>query len=203
MKKIILICFILSNLVLLLGTTNVDESEYATLTQFISLLTENELVNMDVRLTFHIARQEGNDEIIDIVTYFNFKKDNKGNWFIEFSQPEELDDIGFAFLENEKIIFSVVKGVPWKQYRVENQLTLTGNILSDFLEGLLDERNYKWAVLEEKNQVEYQIIPDETRMRFLSLIGGGGYVPNMIDLKLSFYHKYDEFREKNLLHLPG
>ncbi|MFO7882699.1 MAG: hypothetical protein R6U52_09205 [Kosmotogaceae bacterium] len=189
MKKIILICFILSNFVFLLASTDNYNDNYNTLTHFISVLTENELVEMDVRVTFHIAKQEGNDEIIDIVIFFNFKKDLKGNWFIEFSQPEELDEIGFAYLENEKILFSVVEGDPWKQYRTENQFTLVGSILSDFLEGLLDERNYKWTVLEKNNYIEYQIIPDETRMRFLSLIGGGGYVPNMININLNFHKK--------------
>lgn len=186
MKKIILVCFILTNFVFLLASNTNSENDNSTLTQFLTILSENELIDMDVRVTFHIAQQEGNDEIIDVVLFFNFKKDNIGNWFIEFSEPEELDEIGFVFLNNENIIFSVVKGDPWKQYRVENQFTLIARILSNFLEGLLDERNYKWTVVDGQNQIEYRIVPDETRMRFLSLIGGGGYVPNMINIDLTF-----------------
>ncbi|MGC9384996.1 MAG: hypothetical protein ACP5D6_10390, partial [Kosmotogaceae bacterium] len=189
MKKIILVCFILTNFVFLLAANNNNDNDYSTMTQFLFVLSENELIDMNVRVTFHIAQQEDNDEIIDVVLFFNFKKDNIGNWFIEFSEPEELDEIGFVFLNNENIVFSVVKGDLWKQYRVENQFTLIARILSDFFDGLLDERNYKWTVVNDQNQVEYRIVPDETRMRFLSLIGGGGYVPNMINIDLTFIKK--------------
>ncbi|TYC03014.1 MAG: hypothetical protein FXF54_00765 [Kosmotoga sp.] len=189
MKKILVICFILSNFVFLLASDVNNEDDYNTLTQFISVLNENELVDMDITVTFHVAQQEGIDEIIDVVLNFNFKKDNKGNWFIEFSQPDLFEGIGFVYLSNENILFSVVEGNPWKQYRLVNQFTLIAKILADFFEGLLDERNYKWAVVDNKNHVVYQIVPDETRMRFLSLIGGGGYVPNMININLLFNKK--------------
>ena len=66
--------------------------------------------------------------------------------YIEFLEPEEMSEIAFVYLMREEVIFSIVEGVPWKQYRWSYETGLIENLLGQFFRGLMEQSNFSWEV---------------------------------------------------------
>lgn len=113
--------------------------------------------------------------------------------YIEFLEPEEMSEIAFVYLMREEVIFSIVEGVPWKQYRWSYETGLIENLLGQFFRGLMEQSNFSWEVETLSDRSIYKILPSESRMRILGLLGGGGYLPNLMHIYLSLKRREGYF----------
>jgi len=116
----------------------------------------------------------------------NFMTSDFSDWYLEITEPEELSGIAFVFLERENVLFSIIDGKPWKQYRTMDDFTLLGNFLTGFFNGLTDPKNFDWKKEEISGSVSYFLTPNESRLRFMGLLHGGGYIPNIMKITVSF-----------------
>lgn len=185
---IFLVFFVFATLVSVFSV----ESEPITL--LISELNRTRSFSTDVSVNFHIFDEKAaTPSYFDFSFAFKFETNENSDWLISVTGPEELAGIEFVYLEKEEILFSVIDGNPWKQYRTKDDLYVLGGFLSTFFKGLLDERNFSWVKEKKEDLYLYKLEPNEAKLRFLGLIGGGGYIPNIMSLELALEGKEGRF----------
>lgn len=168
------------------------ESEAITL--LISELNRTRSFSTDISVDFHIFDEKAaTPSYFDFSFDFKFETNENSDWLISVTGPKELAGIEFVYLEKEEILFSVIDGDPWKQYRAKDNLYVLGGFLSTFFKGLLDERNFSWVKEEKADFYLYKLEPNEAKLRFLGLIGGGGYIPNIMNIELALERKSGRF----------
>jgi len=169
-------------------------SEYDDLTLFIQQVVDSGDIEALVRVQFHLADTENPDsEYEDLKLKIRLVMVGGEDVYVEFFEPVELSGIALVYLSREEVTFSVVDGVPWKQYRSSYQTDLINNLTDQFFGGLLESSNFTWTVSTEDDRRIYMIDPSEQRLRILGLIGGGGYVPNLMHIHVSFLRREGYF----------
>ncbi|HAA85207.1 MAG TPA: hypothetical protein DCE14_02515 [Kosmotogaceae bacterium] len=157
------------------------------LTLFVTRLAEIGSFNTEVRLDFCLLDPESVDEqYVDFSMRLAVMLNARRDWYFEFIEPEELEGIAMVYLAREDVLFSVVEGEPWKQYRTGIfQSDLIDVFLRQFFGAFLEPASFVWNTSREEDLVLYKIEPNEARIRLLGLLGGG-YVPNIMSVEIVF-----------------
>lgn len=171
-----------------------SESVYDDLTLFIQQVVEAGDIDALVGIHFHLANIESADSgYRDLDLKARIIMVGGEDVYVEFFEPEELSKIALVYLTREEVIFSVVDGDPWKQYRSTYQTDFIARLIDDFFSGLLDSTNFTWTVSTNEERRVYMIDPSEQRLKVLGLLSGGGYLPNLMHIHVSFLRKEGYF----------
>ncbi len=188
MKRILVFLFVIISLYAF------STEEYNDLTLFIREIVESGDIDARVKMEFHIIDSDGDGSSYrDILVGARLMLSGGEDLYIEFLEPEEMSEIAFVYLMREEVIFSIVDGVPWKQYRWSYETGLIENLLGQFFRGLMEQSNFSWEVETHSDRSVYKILPSESRMRMLGLLGGGGYLPNLMHIYLSLKRREGYF----------
>ncbi|OAA31098.1 hypothetical protein AT15_08975 [Kosmotoga arenicorallina S304] len=180
MKKILITFFIFS-------VISAFSMEFDPLALFLERLSLEKSLSFKARIEFSlIDTSTGTETDIEFWIGINFLTSDFSDWYLEITAPEELSGIAFVFLERENVLFSIIDKKPWKQYRTMDDFTLLGNFLAGFFGGLTDPKNFDWKKVENSNEISYYITPNESKLRFMGLLRGGGYIPNIMKIVLGF-----------------
>ncbi len=168
--------------VVMVAATAFAEDE---LTFFITRLAETGSFSSEVQLNFHLQDPESATEAyIDFSIRLAIMLNNRRDWYFEFIEPDELEGIAMVYLAREDVLFSVVEGDPWKQYRTGIfQDDLIDVFLRQFFGAFLEPAAFIWDISRDDERVHYRIKPNEARIRLLGLLGGG-YVPNIMSVEI-------------------
>lgn len=181
MKKPILISIIL--LLALIGISSTLEP----LTIFINKLGEVGSFSAELELEFHLLNTDNPEKGYDDFSIaFRIVLQNRSDCYLELKEPIDLNGISFVYLAKEDVLFSIIDEKPWKQYRSSIDMPIVNKLLNEFLWGLTEPSNFSWEKIEEAGLSIYHIKPNESRAKLLGLIGGGGYIPNIMNLTLAF-----------------
>ncbi len=162
-------------------------SDYDFLTFFLMQVIESGSIDATVNMEFHLMDSDSNDSYRDMTVRMRFILSDWEDLYLEFFEPEELADVSFVYLAREEVVFSMVNGIPWKQYRWSYEADLIGNLLGQFLRGLMEPANFSWEVENEPQRSVFRIVPSDTKLRFLGLLSGGGYIPNLMRIYISLF----------------
>lgn len=181
MKKTVLISIFL--ILSLIGISSTQEP----LTVFINKLGEVGSLSADLELEFHILNTtDPEKEYDDFSIAFSVIMQNRSDWYLELKEPADLKGVSFVYLAKEDVLFSIIDNKPWKQYRSSINMQMINKILNEFLWGLTEPSNFSWKKTENSDETIYRISPNESRAKLLGLIGGGGYIPNIMNFTVTF-----------------
>ncbi|AKI97187.1 hypothetical protein [Kosmotoga pacifica] len=181
-------------LILILLETLVFTVDFDPLTLFLERLSLEKSVSFQAVIEFSlIDTSDGTETKVEFELGIKFLSMDFSDWYLEIVEPEELSGIAFGYLEREGVLFSIVDGNPWKQYRTADDFTLLGNFLRGFFGGLSDPKNFDWKKEKGTEGVIYYITPNESKLRFMGLLRGGGYIPNVMKITIGFAMKEGRF----------
>lgn len=188
MKRLLVLFFVLVSS-LIFGATD----EYDDLTLFIKQLVENGNLDALVKVKFHIADSTDQTSYRDLEAAARILVSDGEDFYVEFFEPVELEGIAMVYLAREEVLFSLVEGVAWKQYRLNYEVELAKKLVGQFFRGLMDPTNFSWEVESQADRNVYKIVSSETRLKFLGLLSGGGYLPNLMRIAVSLVKKEGYF----------
>ncbi len=171
-----------------------SDGAYDDLTLFIQQVVDSGDIDTLLKVHFHLVDTESPDNgYTDLEMKVRLIIAGGEDLYIEFFEPEELSQIALVYLSREEVTFSVVREEAWKQYRSSYQTNLMSSLLDQFFEGLLQSSNFTWSVITEEERRVYMIDPSEQRLRLLGLLSGGGYLPNLMHIHVSFLRREGHF----------